>query len=235
MKKTAFIFILCFLTISGQAALPPETLPYPDIKDREDNLWFHVQNGSLVVTKAIMLDEDGEFICAVDTRGRSEFVPGFTVAADSLFVSSLGNIPKEETCNSFGEQQLVEMLKAYTPPQEVQVAGGPLLLLVPPATQAAATAARVLPAIIRTATVLGSGCAIGLATELTNNHLVSGTVFGSAMGTIMNMWPGSVTLSRILKGMGLGGAASIACDEGINYILEPQVVENVKEMFPIRY
>lgn len=214
------------------------TIESQAIENDGGDLLFYVQNGNFVVTKVIMLDENGEFVCAVNARGRPEFVPGFTVAADSLFVSSLGNIPESEACNDMGEQKLVELAKAHTPiREEVQVAGGPLLLLVPPAMKAAATAARVLPAIIRTATVLGSGCAIGLATELSNNPTYAGAAFGSSMGTVINMWPESgktgVTLSRVLKGLGLGGAASIACDEGI-YILEPQFVENVQEMFPHR-
>ena len=235
MKKTVFLFTLLLWIVAGQAALSPEASLYPGIEDRESDLWFRVQEGNFVVTKAIMWDENGEFVCAIDTRGRQEFVPDFAVAADNLFFSSLGNIPESEACNDMGEQKLVEMARAYTPRQEeVQVAGGPLLLLVPPVIQAATTAARVLPAIIRTLGVMGSGCAIGLATELTNNPTYAGATFGSSMGTVINMFPGSVTLSRILKGMGLGGATGIACDEGIHYILEPQFVEDTQKMFPLR-
>ena len=234
MKKTAFIFVLLLWTVTGGAALSPETFLYEETENSDSDFWFHVQEGNFVVTKVIMFDETGEFACAVDVRGRQKLVPGFAVAADRLFFSSLGNTPENETCDSLREQRLVEMARAYTLEQEVQVAGGPLLLLIPPAIQAGAAVARLMPTIIRTLGVIGSGCAIGLATELSNNPPYAGAVFGSSMGTVVNMWPGSVTLSRILKGMGLGGAASVACDEGIHYVLEPQFVEDTKEMFPLR-
>lgn len=178
------------------------------------------------------MDENREFVCFTDVKGHSQFVPEFAVAAEDSYLSSVTFTQGIRACDQEEEQQIMEVASVSVPMQkEVQVAMAPLAFLVPPVLKSA-TAVRVGQAVLRTLSVAGSGCVVGVSIGLTeDNPQLSGiynaiygqAVFGAAFGTVVDMWyalPKAPNLSQILHGMGVGSVSALVCGN-TSYVMEP--------------